>query len=843
MDFSTPEQALKSLIRRSPALEDGILHVSKSLLTQFSSNLPTKEEEEEETESIVGQDVEGILQLLRGVGMGLDTVITTKTAVNSRWESLAVGLYLSMELLDGWSRRLWSKEGDISSTHYVDGPRLPSIVSSTQKDEEVLSTQQRVTTTPSSPTFVAAAGGNTTHALPPLLPVMVQFCECLLEICRGELEHSEPRVRTLIARAIGSHARFTSVWVSTRQQDDKEDECTERLMGQRRDISECIVFSLIHQYRFKRDNGDATDTAAAADNPKRLRPLDDTTGWRALETSLHSFASWIDGCGSDYWALQKSNTKIGLFDVLMVPTPEESQGNENEKETLLHILEQCCTSHVNRHVRAAALQTMEQLVKSAATAFSIESGRQDNEDNPLLDTSPLRSATGRILTVTLGDNWSQVRMAASVLCRTLFLAIKDDPTRVKLYPTLLPRMCLNRFYLAQGVKLYSQETWKLIFSTDGAVQVATHAAQISRFYSKMADADNHVVREAACQAIAELAQKLGTHPDYAPYLAPHVPVLLQALIMCFHDESWPVRDEACLACGTFARAYPDECRPELPVLFSRWVEQITDQIWSVREDAAVALGDAIVAYPYILQDLLPKIKEFMPGAKNQPPQTREEMLATHNNPELHTNSQLYSCGSLAPKLGRGSQSPRTVGGCSNCVMTREKAPWEATDGCIYMIRELCRATTTNTTLSPMLSDDVLLPLMEELLDVCRVRHFPQSDDLRATVWKQLPEIARGLGKQRFKRIYLDLCLDLLMTNLGDTSASQLSIHAAEQCCVQLAEFVGKGILRGRVCDDRQRDALDRCLALSQEGRGMMMGGEGNGMMGSPPQPMPGRISF
>merc|ERR1711957_404434 len=68
-------------------------------------------------------------------------------------------------------------------------------------------------------------------------------------------------------------------------------------------------------------------------------------------------------------------------------------------------------------------------------------------------------------------------------------------------------------------------------------------------------------------------------------LEPYVPSLLQALIMCFHDESWPVRDEACLACGTFCLAYPDECLSELPTLFERWTEQLTDQIWSVREES------------------------------------------------------------------------------------------------------------------------------------------------------------------------------------------------------------------------------------------------------------------
>jgi hypothetical protein len=108
-------------------------------------------------------------------------------------------------------------------------------------------------------------------------------------------------------------------------------------------------------------------------------------------------------------------------------------------------------------------------------------------------------------------------------------------------------MCLNRFYLAQGVKLYSQDTWKLVFGTaqghspdeeglhsseetkggGGLGAVARNAAPVCRYYSKMCDADNHAVREAACQGVAELAQKVGKHPLYAEYLSPNVTMLLQ----------------------------------------------------------------------------------------------------------------------------------------------------------------------------------------------------------------------------------------------------------------------------------------------------------------------------
>jgi hypothetical protein len=44
--------------------------------------------------------------------------------------------------------------------------------------------------------------------------------------------------------------------------------------------------------------------------------------------------------------------------------------------------------------------------------------------------------------------------------------------------------------------------------------------------------------------MAELMEKV----DKAA-VAPHVPALLRALILCFKDMSWPVRDAACVACG------------------------------------------------------------------------------------------------------------------------------------------------------------------------------------------------------------------------------------------------------------------------------------------------------
>lgn len=78
------------------------------------------------------------------------------------------------------------------------------------------------------------------------------------------------------------------------------------------------------------------------------------------------------------------------------------------------------------------------------------------------------------------------------------------------------------------------------------------------------------------------------HVQVAPeYLANHVDRLLQALLVCFFDESWPVRDAACVASGRFAGAYPDECRPSLDKLYERCE---TSQASRLRPSPARGMG-------------------------------------------------------------------------------------------------------------------------------------------------------------------------------------------------------------------------------------------------------------
>ena len=138
-------------------------------------------------------------------------------------------------------------------------------------------------------------------------------------------------------------------------------------------------------------------------------------------------------------------------------------------------------------------------------------------------------------------------------------------------------MCLNRYYVAEGVKIYSQETWKIVFGDQGKETVAKYAKEVCQFYITQSTADNHAVREAACHCISELCTKVAQNVDKEPF-KPFVMPMLEALLDCFKDASWPVRDCACLACGHFVVTFPEESAPMYQELQKLWLDHLSDNI-------------------------------------------------------------------------------------------------------------------------------------------------------------------------------------------------------------------------------------------------------------------------
>lgn len=214
----------------------------------------------------------------------------------------------------------------------------------------------------------------------------------------------------------------------------------------------------------------------------------------------------------------------------------------------------------------------------------------------------------------LSDNWSQVRYASSLCARSFFLVVKnctDQTTYEPFNAELVPRMCLNRYYVAEGVRNYSLETWKQVFGQNGKQIVCKYADAIAEFYALQAGADNHAVREAACHCISEICSKVAIDNETKEPFRKHIASLLETLVDCFKDESWPVRDAACLACGSFVAAFPDESRSKYEELCALWIAHLSDNIFTVRQHSAQALAKVYEGASTYREDLLSRFSAYL----------------------------------------------------------------------------------------------------------------------------------------------------------------------------------------------------------------------------------------
>ncbi|CAL1530399.1 unnamed protein product [Lymnaea stagnalis] len=487
--------------------------------------------------------------------------------------------------------------------------------------------------------------------------------------------------------------------------------------------------------------------------------LHDTAGWKSLETYMKCLQSVILGCGH-------------LF-------------NDYVDQELLDLIFEALL-HTNRFVRETGFYVCGALV-TCGKKDGFESGNDAKltEENAIYRHGEVFS---EYLGKGLADNWSQVRMAGSVATRQFLTSLPTEEAREKFYSILIPRMCLNRYYMAEGVRIYSQETWRLITHGEGRLLVEKYIKQVVEFYIEATESDNHAVREAACACIAELGSKIDKSA-----VSPYVSRLLETLLICFNDDSWPVRDAACIACGHFVLCFPEESRSSLPALYPLFFNNLQDNIPSVRQGAAVAITNIVKAYGGAEQEIVfAKIKEGFENIKDQPATSEkyenvDKSPATYgvvkqlrdNDMDLHTDQQMYSCGSLAPKMGRG-------GGCMDHKFRKPPQPWELADGCVHLLAELSHVPSVNGQVSKM------IPV---LVKACNMKSYTHYPNFLETVCKQLLNIAEGLGKRPFK-MFLEMFLDYIFEALDSDVA--LTSAAASQCIISLSGFLGPGIFRGRI---------------------------------------------
>eukprot|EP00478_Filoreta_tenera_P000132 GABV01000132.1.p1 GENE.GABV01000132.1~~GABV01000132.1.p1 ORF type:complete len:294 (+),score=85.62 GABV01000132.1:738-1619(+) len=287
-------------------------------------------------------------------------------------------------------------------------------------------------------------------------------------------------------------------------------------------------------------------------------------------------------------------------------------------------------------------------------------------------------------------------------------------------------MALNRYYVAAGVRIFSQETWVHTVGDQGREFVEKYIDKFVDYYTHQVHADNHAVREAGCACIAELATKISKDA-----VRPFLPQLLQVLEDAFRDASWPVRQAACVSLGDFVSEFPEESQVRLEGLYTLWFEHLSDNIPSVRADSAHALGKVLRVYGASAKTrILEHIRENLTRVTQQEVESIKygelenvttfgvaAKRARDNDPELHQRQTPMSCGSLAPKLRRG-------GGCMDHGISRHRDPWEFTDGTVHLLKELAAV-----------EPDAASEFFADLAKAAHVRHFGHTHNLQETIWK------------------------------------------------------------------------------------------------------------
>lgn len=474
----------------------------------------------------------------------------------------------------------------------------------------------------------------------------------------------------------------------------------------------------------------------------------------------------------------------------------------------LKIVQYCATKHVNRHVRAAALAFLTTVCDLKASVSISESS------NEFIEFSSFYDACTEVLTDSLSDNWSQVRMSGSILCRS-FLSCIPDSLRPKVDVALVPKMSLNRFYLAEGVRLYSQGTWKA-HVPNGKDVLEKHLARVLKYYMRALDEDNHVVRESAALAIGEAVEKLESE-----IVSPHLTLLIEGVKAAFYDESWPVRDRACVVLSRIGKRWgvTDE-------VWDLICSNLTDQIWSVRENAAWGIAQCCLKDRGRVDDAIQRFRKNIGNAKNEPKRSKKDVEREQNDIKLHTNTQLYSCGSLAPKLHK---SANRVAGCSDCRVLRPTRVWEISDGCVYLLMHVAA--------EKLVDDEVVVELIDLAVDACRWEEYVEHESLKTTVLKAFTRIVNTRPKNVFKKYYCNLFIERTVQWCGrggsGVGLGNLMIFEGETCLKNIMKVLGAPIFWGRV--------EEVCGSSGMERVQVIIGGGGPSPFGMtmPPQPPSG----
>ena len=319
---------------------------------------------------------------------------------------------------------------------------------------------------------------------------------------------------------------------------------------------------------------------------------------------------------------------------------------------------------------------------------------------------------------------------------------------------IIPGLCMSRFYVADGVCALAKDVWNGIINKhgNGRIIVSTYLTEIIDHYIHMSKASNHMVSESALLALSECLLRIEK-----PFMLPHMSKIAENIVYSMHSESWPVKDSATIASGSLLKSYALECTEHSSHIVESWCESLKNSIWSVRENAAIAFGEVLKHIVKnkreqdILRIVLNHINDNIFSAKKEklddvkpvqfiPPEMLEFMLENERKNILKKKAEMdrinyvsfTDTDSNAKSTGTSNNdnAPANLrvswGCCLDCMELRSGSPWEASDGCIYLIRELASS-----------HPEEAMTFLPKIYDLLSVQDYKFYDRLSTTILSQV----------------------------------------------------------------------------------------------------------
>ena len=142
-------------------------------------------------------------------------------------------------------------------------------------------------------------------------------------------------------------------------------------------------------------------------------------------------------------------------------------------------------SHMSRHIREAILDMISIIYKAYVIGIQGDDRALCMDSKVEESIVMLDECSLSVICTGLQDNWSQVRLVATNAARNYCARFAGCEITQDRLQNLLPRLCLNRFYVADGVKIASQETWVSIVGQKGKSMLSKVPEQAISYYTEM----------------------------------------------------------------------------------------------------------------------------------------------------------------------------------------------------------------------------------------------------------------------------------------------------------------------------------------------------------------------